>query len=114
MFEFLKDVDNYESRCVERSEFDWGYISTAKVNDGRKPYETAIKHTRYHDNKITIVEAYDTVEEAKAGHERWVSTMTADQLPESLTDCENACIAHTFGLGEIYPLQPLPKVNELE
>ena len=94
MFEFLNDMENYESRCVDRFETDWGFISTARVSDGQKPFETGVKHNRYHDNRLTIVEAYDTVEEAKAGHERWVSTMTAAELPESLTDCENAECAH--------------------
>ena len=37
---------NYDSRCVGRYESEDGkvMVSTALVTDGRKPYETAIRH----------------------------------------------------------------------
>lgn len=72
MLGFLNDMDNYDDRVVGRDEFDWGYISTAQVSDGRQPIETAIGHEEYNNGKLVIVEAYDTVEEAKVGHARWI------------------------------------------
>ena len=38
MFEFLLDAKNYKDRKVDRSGFDWGYISTAYVSDGKQPF----------------------------------------------------------------------------
>jgi hypothetical protein len=83
----------YESRKVQRDEFEWGFISTAYVNDGAQPYETAVEHPDYNDGSMVIVEAYDSREAAEAGHLRWVAAMTANTLPETLTDVPNAEIA---------------------
>lgn len=99
MFEFLLDMDNYEDRAVDRSEFDWGYISTARVSDGSQPFETAVCSSEYvkaadleDTNGMTIVEAYDKESDAQSGHDRWVKTMT-ESPPDSLVDCCNAGIA---------------------
>src|SRR4051794_13089256 len=93
MFEFLLDAGNYESRKVGRNDFDWGFVSTAYCSDGEMPYETAVEHVAYNDGQMVIVENYETAEEAAEGHDRWVKTMTADDLPEKLVDCCNAGIA---------------------
>ena len=85
MFNFLT-MSDYGSRKVGRHEADWGYISTAYVNDAEKPYETAVCHKDYNDGKMVIVEPYDTREEAETGHARWVATMTGDVLPDRLVD----------------------------
>jgi hypothetical protein len=90
MFNFFMDMGNYEDRKVARFDADWGMVSTARVSDGRQPYETAVCHKQYNDDKIVIVEAYDSVDEAKKGHERWVKTMTSKRLPKELVDCCNA------------------------
>src|SRR5574337_620734 len=91
MFGFLSMMGTYEDRKVCRDEFPWGFVSTCSVNDGEHPYETAVKHGEYCDGRgMVIVEAYDTREDAEAGHARWVSTMTAEVLPESLVDCQNS------------------------
>jgi hypothetical protein len=90
MFEFLNDLGNYETRRIGRHDAEWGFISTARVSDGRQPYETAVCHARYRDaGKMVIVEAYDTSADAEAGHARWVAAMTSETLPASLTDCLN-------------------------
>jgi len=92
MFEFLSMAGNYEARVVGRDDFDWGFISTAKVNDGRKPYETAVEHNKYNNGEMVIVECYDTKTEAKEAHTKWVKTMTAKKLPTKLIDCNNSKI----------------------
>ena len=95
MFEFLTMMGTYESRKVARDDYPWGFISTAAVNDGSKPYETAVQHKSYGDGMV-IVENYDTKTAAQDGHAKWVKTMTAKKLPAKLVDCNNAGIA-AFG-----------------
>jgi hypothetical protein len=92
----LDMMGNYETRKVGR--FDQGEIvvSTARVTDGNQPYETAVVHPEYHGDKFIIVEAYDTIEQARVGHAKWVKTMTTEPLPDQLVDCCNAEIAQ-FG-----------------
>jgi hypothetical protein len=99
MFGFLKDIGNYSSRKVARDDFAWGFVSTASMSDGEKPYETAVCSREYgkeHDisqvDEMIIVEAYDTREEAEAGHKRWVETMTTNP-PDKLVDCCNSEVA---------------------
>lgn len=101
MFQFLEMIGNYDDRKVERNEFDWGYISTAFVNDGSQPYETAIKCNLYQDPNgetgyMCIAESYDSKEEALEGHKKWIETMSSELMPETLTDCANAEIAQLF------------------
>ena len=86
MFDFFSMYDNYEDRKVGRYDADWGFVSTAYVNDAAKPFETAVQHRDYNNGKMVIVEPYDTKEEAELGHARWVETMTAEMLPERLVD----------------------------
>jgi len=86
MFNFLNMFGNYEERKVDRYEGEGLMVSTAAVNDSTKPYETAVKHIDYKDDKHIIVELYDTKEEAKAGHDKWVGVMTAKTLPVELID----------------------------
>lgn len=93
MFDFLLMADNYEQRKVARFDADWGFISTAYVNDAARPYETAVEHRQYNDGKMVIVAAYDTKEEAQAGHNHWVRVMTADTLPDRLVDRGEAELA---------------------
>ena len=96
MFGFLLDAENYEDRMIDRGEFDWGFISTAKVSEGERPYETAVQSSDYGNaddledtNGMIIVEAYDSAEDAQKGHNRWVKTMTKNP-PEELVDCLNS------------------------
>src|SRR5438128_507857 len=96
MFDFLWDIGDYEDRYVGRYDYVDGFISTARVSDGAQPYETAVADNRYtrSDGKktIVVVEAYDSVGDAKAGHARWVKSMTEGPLPTTLSDCYNAHI----------------------
>jgi hypothetical protein len=98
MFGFLQDMGNYETRKVGNDKFDWGFVSTCRVSDGRKPYETAVEHNRYvradgKRDEMCIVENYDTREEAEKGHAKWVAAMTGKDLPATLTDCCNSEVA---------------------
>ncbi len=98
MFKFIDMIGNYESRVVARTDINYGFgISTAEVNDGEKPYETAIAHPEYNSGKLIIVEAYDTRDEAQAGHIKWKNVMTADLLPNELVDCCNSELQRFVG-----------------
>ncbi len=90
MFDFLGMRGNYDTRKVAR--FDEGelLVSTARVTDGSKPFETAVEHPDYNEGKMVIVEAYDDKDSAQSGHDRWVQTMTTTPLPQMLTDCCNS------------------------
>ncbi len=79
---YLRVVGKYEKKRV--------LISTAKVHEGKLPYETAIKHPLYDKREWIVVEAYATLKEASDGHNRWVKTMTTNPLPEELKECPNS------------------------
>src|SRR5512142_1523127 len=97
MFDFLF-MGSYESRKVGRWDSEDGerMVSTAEVNDGSHPYETAFMHPEYNDGKMVIVEAYDTRQEAEVGHERWQKVMTDGPLPDELKDCCNAQVGQLY------------------
>ncbi len=82
--------DTYEERVVGKFTQAGILISTAHVPDGQQPIETCIIHPEYGNSLSIIVEAYDTIEDAREGHEKWVGVMTSTELPDSLTDCANA------------------------
>ena len=113
MFDFLFAAD-YSSRVVGRDDFDWGFVSTASVTDGDHPYETAVSSRLYEDedgetDSMIIVEAYDSHEDAEAGHAKWVEIMTSESPPNELIDCENAAIGQLLGaFGEIKQTRVLP------
>ena len=105
---FIADTGNYDERMVDRTKFDWGYISTARVSDGKQPLETAVCSNEYakaEDLKVTsemvVVEAYDDQEAAQEGHDRWVKIMT-ENLPKELIDCNNSAICQ---LGEAFGIE---------
>lgn len=97
MFDFFLMADNYEDRVVANFTDGVLTVDTTYVNDGAHPYETGIEHPQYNEGDWVIVEAYDTKEDAQAGHDKWVVTMTADDLPPLLTDCANAEIGQLYG-----------------
>ena len=92
MFSFTADAGNYEERRIGRDDYPWGFISTCRVSDGAKPYETAVEHGNYNNGEIVIVENYDTKEDAAAGHARWIARMTIPPLPATLYGCNNSCV----------------------
>ena len=93
MFDFFAMMGNYEDRKVARFEDGTCTVDTAAVTDSAKPYETGICHPAYNEGAWVIVELYDTKEGAVAGHDRWVKTMTAKELPAELTDVSTATTA---------------------
>jgi len=83
----------YEERKVDRFEKDKLIVDTCAASDSEKPYETGISHPLYKEGKWVIVEEYDTKEEAKKGHKKWVKIMTAENLPEYIEDVSSAEVA---------------------
>lgn len=81
MFEKLKLAK--KSRPVARYEAKNLIVSTKRVYDAGKDYETAIMHEAYDQGNCIVVEHFDSFEEAKKGHEKWVRTMLKDE-PEYL------------------------------
>uniref|UniRef100_A0A6H1ZH70 Uncharacterized protein n=1 Tax=viral metagenome TaxID=1070528 RepID=A0A6H1ZH70_9ZZZZ len=105
IFGFLSDTNNYLERVVGRYPEEGEFlVDTAKVSDGKQPYETAVAHPYFNEGKVVIVEAYPTKKAANKGHKKWVNIMTADELPKELVDCCNAHIA------DLCNLKPYPKI----
>ncbi len=94
MFGFMYQSP-YKDRVVSRDEFDWGFISTVEVNDGRKLFETAVKHQDFNYGEMIIVDCYDTKKEAKAGHDDWITKM--ENPPKELVDIANSEIQQLTG-----------------
>lgn len=112
MFDFLNmlNADPYEFRMVDRTETPNGFISTCRVTDGAKPFETAVMDSRYlYDGKpneadaMIIAETYDSAEDAKIGHERWRDLMLATEPPAKITDCNNG-FSGVLGIEACYTL----------
>lgn len=91
MFSFFQMQDTYDERKVDLFIQGKLVVDTVLVTDGNHPYETAVKHPSYNKGEYIIVEAYDTKEEAREGHNRWVKTMT-ENPPSLLVDCGNSFI----------------------
>ena len=91
--DMLGMMGNYEERKVALYNEYGLCVSTAKVTDGDHPFETAIQHPQYDRGNHITVEAYDSREDAQSAHTKWVTVMTSDNLPESLTDCQNSEIS---------------------
>jgi hypothetical protein len=99
MFDFLAMMDNYEERKVERYEKGGLIIDTCSVTDSTQPYETGICHPKYNDGEWVIVEQYDTEEDARLGHAKWVKKMTSKRLPKTLNDVSESGIASLCDFG---------------
>lgn len=89
-YPWMEGKDNYDQRMIGRYEDGEKYVSTAFVNDGFRPFETAVAHPDYRaGGELIIVEAYDTEEEAVLGHEKWLEFMVSDTLPTVLKEHVN-------------------------
>ena len=64
-------------------------------------FETGVSHPQYNSGKWIIVEEYETREQARAGHDKWLAVMTADELPDTLVDVSTAWAA-----GMLRELEP--------
>ncbi len=93
MLDFFLDQGNHADRTVDYYEAGELCIDTCRVSDGQQPFETGIRHPAYNKGKWVIVEAYNSKEKAQSRHNKWVTTMTAKELPLHLTDCANAELA---------------------
>jgi len=110
MFDFFNMAGTYEDRKVSLYNEGGVVVSTAMVNDGDHPFETAIKHPDYNDGAFVIVEAYDSLSDAHEGHENWVTIMTAEPLPEFLQDCQNSKVSQFLAPEDMkFPRKPKQK-----
>lgn len=85
MFDFLKDLDNYETRKINRLEPEDNFgvgVSTAWTSD--EGYETAILN----NNEAYPVERYKTKKEAEKGHKKWV---IASKTVKTITMLSGLC-----------------------
>lgn len=64
-----------------RSKAGEAVVSTRRLN---VTFETAVSHPYFNRGLWIVVEMYDTGAEAEAGHDRWVSKLTA-RVPFVLT-----------------------------
>lgn len=96
IFRFVEDIGNYADRVVGRYDAKELSVSTARVSDGGQPYETAVQSPRYNGGKWVIVQAYNTKQDAKAGHLEWVNRMKTDP-PTVLQDCANSTVSELLG-----------------
>ena len=93
MFDFLDMMENHEQRLVDNYKQGDLEIDTCAVTDSKQPYETGISHPAYNEGSWVIVEMYNTKIEAQKGHDIWVQTMTAKEMPDQLIDISTASIA---------------------
>ena len=82
---------NYEERLVENTKINGAVIDTVMVTDSYEPYETGIAHPNFNDGKWIIVEMYNSKEQARAGHKKWVN-MFRYSLPKELKDVSTSTI----------------------
>lgn len=72
MFDMLFNIEERRVGFYETENFK---ISTVRVTDADKNYETGIKHEDFNDNRYIIVEEYDTFDQAQDGHNEWVQKL---------------------------------------
>lgn len=83
----IRNQGNYDDRKVARYDEGDLFVSTTLVyEEGGPQYETAIAHPEYNEAAHIIVEIYPDKEAAEKGHKKWVELMTAEELPDELTD----------------------------
>lgn len=78
MFGCLHDAFNYPDRVVGRFERPGLLISTARVSDSTRPFETYVRRGRVLSGDFAVVEEYDNAGDAAVGHELWVMLLTHD------------------------------------
>lgn len=90
LFDFMSMNLNYEDRAIDRFEEGGLVVDTCSVNDSSKPFETGVLHPSYNSGDWIIVELYDSKDDAKTGHNKWVKKMTSKRLPPKLIDISTA------------------------
>jgi hypothetical protein len=74
---------------VDRWEKGELLVSTIKVTDACiQPFETAVAHPDYNDGSCIVVATYPNLEEAAAGHAKWVETLQRE-LPDIILEVPN-------------------------
>jgi len=104
ILDFLYMQNSYEDRkVIEPHNKDGLFVSTAFVNDGSHPYETAVKHKDYNNGEMVIVQSYDSKDAAQKGHKEWIKLMTSNKKPKELLDCFNSEISQLLGEESMNP-----------
>lgn len=86
--DFLPMFGTYDERLVGNytSDDQRFAVDTCAVTDTPYPFETALRHPSYNNGEWVIVETYDSLNSAKAGHDKWVDLLLSDNLPYTLVD----------------------------
>ena len=79
MFEFLKDINNYDERKVAKTEVGTCKVSTVYTSD--EGYETAIIDA---EGEVHPVERYATKELSIIGHEKWCENVKTVRVVNKL------------------------------
>jgi hypothetical protein len=80
--------NDYNERVVYNDKFNGITVDTAYVRD-TGCFETGIVDKRYReDGGWMIVEEYDTKEEAKIGHQKWVKKLKSKNPPKTLPNVQ--------------------------
>lgn len=76
---------NHDERAVKNTKTDGFTLDTCLVTDRLWNYETAVKHTGFNNGDWIVLEGCETIEEAEAMHEKWLTILKGN--PETLKDC---------------------------
>lgn len=115
IFDMFMDEDvlsmksNYDERKVNNTVVNGLTIDTCSVTDNTKPYETAVRHDTFYDNEWSVVEEYDTKEEAEIGHEKWVKYFE-NSFPDFIEDISTC--RSMINLREVKGKIIHPKIRE--
>ena len=89
-------IGNYEQRKVANHKDDNVTVDTVRITDSDHNFETAVLSDEYKSGKWIVLEEYDTIEQAKVGHDKWVKIMTTEPLPETITDVSTSNVVNAL------------------
>ena len=78
---------------IDRHEEGDLIVSTVHPPEAHRLAETAISHPEYDNGKWIIVQEYDDLGQARAGHLKWVEIMSSPDLPDELHDVSSIAIS---------------------
>lgn len=92
MFDFFKMIGTYEQRKVDNYKNDVFEVDTALVTDRDIPYETAIRHKNFNNNKWIVLGWNYSKEEAQKFHNDIVNSFNNNYI----TKIEDKFLGQTF------------------
>ncbi len=97
----LSGLAPLEERRVALDEFDEWEVSTVSMPDTPGfNYETAVCSPDFNEGNWIIVENYVTIEESKAGHQKWIDLCKGN--PTVILDVASSEIAKQCGIEPTY------------